>query len=120
MPASEPVKPIEAPPPPGRGGAVHVAAGILASRLVGLVRERVFAHYLGTSVAAGVFKGAIRIPNILQNLLGEGVLSASFIPSYAKLLEEGRSEDARKLAGAIFGILAAAVTVLSALGVLLA
>src|SRR5262249_47470665 len=113
-----------APPPssPGRarGGALHVAAGILASRLVGLLRERVFAHYLGSSVAAAAFRGAIRIPNVLQNLLGEGVLSASFIPSYARLLGEGKTDEARELAGAIFGVLAALVAMLSAVGVLFA
>ena len=54
-----------------------MAAGILLSRLSGLVREKVFAHYFGNSDAAGVFKAAIRIPNFLQNMLGEGVLSAS-------------------------------------------
>jgi putative peptidoglycan lipid II flippase len=60
--------------------AVAVAAGILLSRLVGLVRDRVFAHYCGNSDSADAFRAAFRIPNILQNLFGEGVLSASFIP----------------------------------------
>lgn len=76
--------------PPRRVAALAVAAGILLSRLAGLVRERVFAHYLGNSDAAGAFKAALRIPNLLQNLFGEGVLSASFIPVYARLLAEGR------------------------------
>ena len=62
-----------------------VAAGILLSRIVGLVRNRVFAHYFGTSDAADAFNAAFRIPNFLQNLFGEGVLSASFIPVYAGL-----------------------------------
>ena len=53
------------------------------SRIAGLVRERVFAHYFGNSDAADAFKAAFRIPNFLQNLFGEGVLSASFIPVYA-------------------------------------
>ena len=61
-----------------------VAAGILLSRIVGLVRNRVFAHYFGTSDAADAFNAAFRIPNFLQNLFGEGVLSASFIPVYAE------------------------------------
>src|SRR5690349_5034921 len=112
-------------PPPAapsrtRGGALHVAAGILASRLVGLMRERIFAHYLGSSVAAAAFRGAIRIPNVLQNLLGEGVLSASFIPGYARLLGEGKQAEARELASAIFGVLSALVAMLSATGVLFA
>ena len=71
-----------------------VAAGILLSRILGLVRNRVFAHFFGTSDAADAFNAAFRIPNFLQNLFGEGVLSASFIPVYARLL--GR-EDLRNI-----------------------
>ncbi|MFZ4403897.1 MAG: murein biosynthesis integral membrane protein MurJ [Pseudobdellovibrionaceae bacterium] len=69
-------------------GPVLVAAGILLSRIFGLIRERVFAHYFGQSDAGDAFKAGLKIPNFLQNLLGEGVLSASFIPVYAKLLVE--------------------------------
>jgi len=94
-----------------------VALGILASRLMGLVRQRVFAHYLGNSALAGAFTAALRIPNVLQNLFGEGVLSASFIPVYARLLGEGRREDADRVASAVFGLLSVLVAVLVALGV---
>ena len=66
-----------------------VALGILASRVVGLVRQRVLAHYLGVGDAADAFTAAFRIPNLLQNLFGEGALSASFIPVYAGLLGAG-------------------------------
>src|ERR1035438_3984213 len=85
--------------------ALVVAAGILLSRLVGLVRDRVFAHYFGNSDAADAFRAAFRIPNFLQNLFGEGVLSASFIPVYARLNAEERHEEAAQLAEAIFAIL---------------
>ena len=71
-----------------------VAAGILLTRIAGVIRESVFAHYLGNSDAADAFKAGFRIPNILQNLLGEGVLSASFIPVYSRLLGEGDEEMA--------------------------
>jgi len=98
-------------------GATLVALGILASRLMGLVRQRVFAHYLSTSALAGAFTAALRIPNVLQNLFGEGVLSASFIPVYARLLGEGRREDADRVAGAVFGLLSVLVAVLVALGI---
>ncbi len=98
-------------------GATLVALGILASRLMGLVRQRVFAHYLSTSALAGAFTAALRIPNVLQNLFGEGVLSASFIPVYARLLGEGRHEDADRVASAVFGLLSLLVAVLVALGV---
>ena len=97
-----------------RAGALAVAAGILLSRIAGLVRERAFAHYLGNGPIAGVFRAAMRIPNLVQNLLGEGVVSGSFIPVYAKLLGEGREEDARKVAGFV----GASITLLGALLVL--
>jgi putative peptidoglycan lipid II flippase len=88
-----------------RASALAVAAGILLSRIVGLVRDRVFAHYFGNSDAADAFRAAFRIPNFLQNLFGEGVLSASFIPVYARLRAEERHEEASQLAEAIFALL---------------
>ncbi|MGE0547842.1 MAG: murein biosynthesis integral membrane protein MurJ [Kofleriaceae bacterium] len=110
----------EAPAPRRFGGALAVGAGILLSRIAGLVRDRVISHYLGLSAAAGAFRAALRIPNVLQNLLGEGVLSASFIPVYARLLAEGRLEDASKLARAIGTLLALVATLIATAGVLAA
>ena len=112
-----PVSDTQAPSRSSGRGATLVALGILASRLMGLVRQRVFAHYLSTSALAGAFTAALRIPNVLQNLFGEGVLSASFIPVYARLLGEGRREDADRVAGAVFGLLSLLVAVLVALGI---
>jgi putative peptidoglycan lipid II flippase len=97
-----------------------VGSGILLSRVVGLVRNRLFAHYLGTSDVADAFGAAFKIPNFLQNLFGEGVLSASFIPVYARLLAEDRREDAERVAGAVLALLALAVAILVLGGVLLA
>jgi putative peptidoglycan lipid II flippase len=94
-----------------------VASGIFSSRLLGLVRERVFAHYLGNSDVSDAFRAMFRIPNILQNLFGEGVLSASFIPVYARLRAEDRHEEASELAEAIFAILILVISVLVLLGV---
>ncbi len=102
------------------GYAVLVAAGILLSRIAGLVRERVFAHYFGgTSMAAGVFRAGLRIPNFLQNLFGEGVLSASFIPVYARLISQGDEELAGRVAGSIASILALTISTAVLLGVTL-
>ncbi len=102
-----------------RGGAALVAAGILLSRISGLIRDSVFAHFLGNSMAAGAFRAALRIPNFLQNLFGEGVLSASFIPVYARLLAEGDEDAAGRLAGVIVSVLAALVSIVVLIGVLL-
>src|SRR2546423_11260969 len=100
--------------------AAVVATGILLSRLLGLVRESLKARYLGATsgIAADAFNAAVRIPNFLQNLFGEGVLSASFIPVYANLLARGDEEEAGKVAGAVFGLLALATSVIVLLGVL--
>lgn len=97
-----------------------VAAGILLSRLSGLVRERIFAHYLGTTLAADAYRAAFRVPNMLQNMLGEGVLSASFIPVYARLRAEGRDREASELAEAVFALLALVASIIVALGILCA
>jgi putative peptidoglycan lipid II flippase len=90
------------------------------SRVAGLIRDRVFAHYFGNSDAADVFKAAFRIPNFLQNMFGEGVLSASFIPVYASLLARGDKEEARKTAGAVAALLTLSTSILVLLGVLTA
>jgi putative peptidoglycan lipid II flippase len=103
--------------PARKGGAAFVAAGILLSRLAGLVRQSVFGHYLGTSDAADAYNAAFKIPNFLQNLLGEGVLSASFIPVYASLRAEGHEEEARKVAGAVAGLLTVVTTAFTVVGV---
>ncbi len=84
------------------------------------MRERALGHYLGTSGAADAFTVAFRIPNLLQHLLGEGVLSASFIPVYSRLLAEGRPRDAGRVASAVLGLLVLAAGGLTLLGVALA
>lgn len=100
--------------------AQWVAAGILLSRVTGLVREAFIGKYLGTSYAADSFRTALRMPNVLQNLLGEGTLSASFIPVYSELLEEGREEEAGRVAGAIFALLFALAGALALVGIVAA
>ncbi|HEX4276145.1 MAG TPA: murein biosynthesis integral membrane protein MurJ [Bryobacteraceae bacterium] len=100
------------------GGASLVAAGIFLSRIAGLLRESIFAAYFGTSPAAAAFRQALRIPNFLQTLFGEGVLSASFIPVYAGLVARGNKEEAGRVAGAVFAILALLTSALVLLGVL--
>ena len=99
-----------------------VALGIAASRLSGLCRETFTSRILGNSSVADAFAVAMRIPNLLQNLLGEGVLSASFVPVYSSMLgiaklegdaklEDGdthegdAAHEARQVAGAVAGIL---------------
>ena len=98
--------------------AVLVGAGIFASRVLGIVRERVFAYYFGGSDAADAFKAALKIPNLLQNLFGEGALSASFIPVYAGLLGAKNKEEADETARAVGSILIVVMALLVLAGIL--
>lgn len=95
-----------------------VAIGILFSRIAGLIRQRVFSHYFGLTAPADAFMAAFRIPNFLNNLFGEGALSASFIPVYAALVARGEQDEADRAAGAVASLLALAVSVIVLVGVL--
>lgn len=107
-------------PGPTRGSTL-VAAGILASRVAGVVRLQVLGVVLGGATqVTDAFAFALRLPNLLQNLLGEGSLSASFIPVYARLVEEGRDDEADDLAGAVLALLALLTTAIVVLGLVLA
>ena len=65
---------------PATGPATAVGSGILVSRVTGLLRDMAVAAFLGTRFAADAYWAAIKIPNIIRNLLGEGTLSAAFVP----------------------------------------
>ncbi|TVP42224.1 MAG: murein biosynthesis integral membrane protein MurJ [Gemmatimonadales bacterium] len=122
--APEPGAPPSTPTHPGAPRASRsaslVSAGILLSRIAGLARERALGHYFGASVYADAWRAALRLPNVIQNLLGEGTLSASFIPVYARMIEEDRQEAARRFAGAVFGLLLVTAGALVLLGMALA
>ncbi len=98
-----------------------VAAGILISRLAGLARVSLFSAYFGqVSAAADAFNAAFRIPNLLQNLFGEGALSGSFIPVHAALRARGEHETAARTARTIFALLSLLIAALVLAGVLAA
>ena len=100
----------------GGRSAARVAAGILVTRVLGYVRERAVAHYIGNGWAADALSVGQRLANTIRNLLSEGTLSASFIPVYAALNE--RDEKAgRALAGAMLGLLLLAASVLALIGI---
>src|SRR5580765_5863965 len=101
-----------------RHPAAAVAAGIFASRLVGLLRVRAFSYYFGLqSDAADAFTAAFRIPNLLQNLFGEGALSGSFIPVHAGLRARGEHDAAAQMARTFFALLTLAVSLIVLLGI---
>ena len=97
-----------------------MAFGIVVSRTLGVVREQVLAFYFGGGVLADAWGAATRIPGALQSLLGEGTLSASFVPVYARLLQQGREHEAARVARSVLGLLAAAAGFLALAGYLAA
>ncbi len=97
-----------------------VGTGILLSRVAGLLREKLLAYHLGTGLGAEAFRAALRIPNLLQNLLGDGVLSGAFVPTYARMVRDGREEDAGRLAGAVASLLILVTGLLVVVGVVFA
>jgi putative peptidoglycan lipid II flippase len=106
------------PKPRRTGGAATIIAGsILVSRVFGILRQSLIAAYLGATGVADAFTAAFRISNIIQNLFGEGVLSASFIPVYARLVAQGDEEEAGRVAGAIGALLVLAVAVCVLIGI---
>ena len=94
----------------------------MLSRITGLARDSAVATFLGTNLLADAYFAAIKIPNIIRNLLGEGTLSAAFVPVYSETLEKhGSSGDQPAcLASSVLGIVLTAAVLLSALGVILA
>jgi putative peptidoglycan lipid II flippase len=97
-----------------------VGAGILLSRIAGLLREKLLAYTLGTGLAAEAFRAALRIPNLLQNLLGDGVLTGAFVPTYARMLRDERETEAGRLAGAVASLLILVTGLLVVIGIVFA
>ena len=109
---------MTAPEPTGGGRqAAHVAAGIMVTRVLGYVRQRAIAYYIGNGWAADALTVAQRVSNFIRNLLSEGTLSASSIPVYAALNARGDKSAARALAGAILGLLLLVTGVCALIGI---
>jgi len=82
-------------------GAAIIAAGTLCSRLLGLVRERMISNAFGTTIAAGAFRTAFSVPDLLYYLLAGGALSAVFIPVFSDYLSRGEQKDANRIGSSI-------------------
>ncbi len=95
--------------------ATSISALTLLSRILGLARDMVMATVLGPGFAWGVFNLAWMVPNLLRRLLGEGALSAAFIPAYSKTLEADGEPAARHLLAGVSGALLAMTAVLATL-----
>jgi putative peptidoglycan lipid II flippase len=87
-----------------------IALATLLSRILGLVREMAYAHLMGTGLVASAFTYAFSIPNLFRRLLGEGVLTAAFIPHFKEKQKlEGEAETWR-VANAVLSALLVVAT----------
>lgn len=98
---------------------VLLSAATLLSRLLGLVREQLFAITLGATAQADAFLIAFRIPNLLRDLFAEGALSAAFIPAYARADTES-AERGFDLARRLLTLLSLVLGLICGLAILLA
>jgi putative peptidoglycan lipid II flippase len=94
-----------------------VSGWTFISRILGLVRDRLWAGAMGGSLLLDCFLMAFALPNLLRNLFGEGALSAAFIPRYVQLKDQD-PVAAERFAGAVLTRLALGLTVVSAVGYL--
>src|SRR5579883_2893185 len=97
-----------------------MALATLSSRILGMVREMVYANFMGTTWVASAFIMAFQVPNLFRRLLGEGALTAAFIPIFKKKeVSDGEAEMWRSANAVISGLAAAAavVTLLVAVGI---
>src|SRR3989344_5592588 len=70
------------------GAAIILSGATLLSRLVGVIRDRVLAHYYGAGPVMDTYYAAFKIPDLIYSLLIIGALTAGFIPTFTKLLNE--------------------------------
>lgn len=102
----------------GSRAAFVVGIGIFLSRIAGFVRQLAFNKYFGLTAEADAYNAAFRIPNSVRNLLGEGTLSAAFVPVYSRMLAKGDQAASRALAAGVLGILMFAVSGLTLAGII--
>src|SRR4029077_637923 len=102
-----------------------MAAATLTSRVLGMVREMVYASFMGNTWVASAFMLAFQVPNLFRRLLGEGALTAAFIPIFKqKEIKAGEAEMWRAANAVTSGLAAAAgiltVVVIAGLSIALA
>src|SRR5256885_8390742 len=91
-------------------GAMAVAT--LTSRVLGMVREMVYAAFMGPTWVASAFFLAFQVPNLFRRLLGEGALTAAFIPIFKhKEASEGPLEMWRSANAVISGLVSVATAI---------
>ncbi len=98
------------------GATMVISSFTLMSRILGFVRDILIASFLGTSNVADAFFVAFRIPNLFRRLLGEGALSAAFIPVFTQYHLKGSQEEAQEFLNSAFSFFLVVLTLLLILG----
>ena len=90
-----------------------MAGATMTSRLLGMVREMVYARFMGDGWVAGAFQVAFTMPNLFRRLLGEGALTAAFIPIFKEKERTGTPTEMWRAANAVISgtVVAAAVII---------
>jgi putative peptidoglycan lipid II flippase len=100
------------------GRAVWISAATMASRVLGLARDQLFALLIGANRFSDAFVVAFRIPNLLRDLFAEGALSSAFVPTFAEYRRNRGPEAAVALANAVVGLILVVVGALTLAGIL--
>ena len=101
------------------GNAFIVGAMTFISRIGGLVREVLMAHFFGTNLLKSSFDVAFKIPNLFRRLFGEGALSTAFIPIFTEVRETQGADAANRYAARCAGLLIAILSLAVGVGILL-
>ena len=97
-----------------------IGLAVMCSRLLGLLREQIFAALFGGGMAMDAFTAAFRIPNLLRDLFAEGALSTAFVTTFSKSIARGGDADAWRLANKVATLTAVVLGLLCALGMVFA
>jgi len=102
------------------GSALVISFATLLSRIVGLLRDRVLAHYFGAGPILDAYYAAFKIPDLIYNLLVVGALSAGFIPVFSKLFHQNETDkkSAWDLTNNVINIMSVLMLTLGLLGVI--
>ncbi|MDX2227428.1 MAG: murein biosynthesis integral membrane protein MurJ [Verrucomicrobiae bacterium] len=92
---------------------------VMISRVLGLLRETLFAYFFGASALASVFINAFRIPNLLRDLFAEGALSTAFVTTFTKKAHQEGETAAWRLANMVFNSLLIILGIIVILGIFL-
>src|SRR5947199_10250565 len=95
-----------------------ISALTIVSRVCGYIRDSRIAFLLGAGTAADAYTTAYRIPNLLRRLVGEGAVSAAFIPVFSRYLAEDKKKEAWEFANAMLTMITIFLTGLTALGII--